>query len=258
MPRRARDNNANAEDEQQGPPGWIVSFSDMVTLLLAFFVLLQSFATIQEEELFYVGQGSFRRAVSGFGIPKWIYGKEARPRHQHVEVKHPTPSDPDNPAEQRAIDPKDARIRQLFREIAAQARARSEDVEQTDLAPSGPAVRFAPGSADLPPAAAERLRDVVRALVSSAEATDIDIYVVALAPDAADAADQWELSTQRAAAAAAVLRDELARQNLVGVWPVRALGGGRGNAWCKRKFGLTADGSHIAVAAILEGTRYGR
>ena len=32
------------EDGAGGPPGWIVSFSDMVTLLLAFFVLLQTFA----------------------------------------------------------------------------------------------------------------------------------------------------------------------------------------------------------------------
>ena len=57
------------EEEAEGAPAWIVSFADMITLLLAFFVLLQSFAQEQDPELFHQGQGSFRRSISGFGIP---------------------------------------------------------------------------------------------------------------------------------------------------------------------------------------------
>ncbi|MFM1918543.1 MAG: hypothetical protein RLZZ303_177 [Candidatus Hydrogenedentota bacterium] len=34
----------------EGAPGWIVTFSDLMSLLLTFFVLLLSFSTIQEEE----------------------------------------------------------------------------------------------------------------------------------------------------------------------------------------------------------------
>ena len=36
------------QDKGNSVPAWIVSFSDMVTLLLAFFVLLQSFAKVQD------------------------------------------------------------------------------------------------------------------------------------------------------------------------------------------------------------------
>jgi chemotaxis protein MotB len=39
------------EEEPEGTPAWIVSFADLITLLLAFFVLLQSFAKEQDPEL---------------------------------------------------------------------------------------------------------------------------------------------------------------------------------------------------------------
>ncbi|NJL73307.1 MAG: hypothetical protein HC888_18110 [Candidatus Competibacteraceae bacterium] len=37
-------------DCEPGAPGWIVTFSDMMSLLLTFFILLLSFSTVSEEE----------------------------------------------------------------------------------------------------------------------------------------------------------------------------------------------------------------
>lgn len=38
------------EEPQQGAPEWIVTFSDMISLLVTFFVMLMSFSTMEEQE----------------------------------------------------------------------------------------------------------------------------------------------------------------------------------------------------------------
>ncbi len=250
----ARDEPNNIEeDENQGPPGWIVSFSDMVTLLLAFFVLLQSFATIQDEELFYKGMGSFRRAIDGFGIPKWVFGKKDRPRREHAKVQHPTESDPDDPSRRREINPDDDRIRQLFEQLKQDTRNRSEDVEQTEMNASGPSIRFEPGQAELAPDGRRKLAESARTLVETLHRASIDIYVVGQAPDAGGEAEQWALSIARATAAADVVRAVFAEDRSTVKWRVHPLGAGGGNEWCRRRLGLTRDGSHIGMAAVAEG-----
>ncbi len=50
------------EDSGNGAPGWMVTYGDMMTLLLTFFVLLISFSSIQEVE-FEKAMGSLKRAL---------------------------------------------------------------------------------------------------------------------------------------------------------------------------------------------------
>lgn len=53
---------------EEGAPLWMVTYGDLMSLLMTFFVLLLSFSTITEEELFREAMRSFRGAV-GF-LPK--------------------------------------------------------------------------------------------------------------------------------------------------------------------------------------------
>ena len=46
------------EEEGTKVPGYIVTFSDMVTLLLTFFVMLLTLADVQDPELFDKGRDS--------------------------------------------------------------------------------------------------------------------------------------------------------------------------------------------------------
>jgi len=48
--------------EEEGTPAWMVTYSDMVTLLLAFFVLLFSFSTIEKQK-FQQAMASIRSAL---------------------------------------------------------------------------------------------------------------------------------------------------------------------------------------------------
>lgn len=103
------------EPPKKGAPRYIVAYCSIMTLLLAFFIILQAFATVQEEGLFYAGRGSFVRALKTFGLgglweprkggvtqgpPGARYrsteGQEARPRQRRI--------DPEAEEAQRALE----------------------------------------------------------------------------------------------------------------------------------------------------------
>ena len=56
--------------EGGGPkvPGYIVTYSDMVTLLLTFFVMLLSLSNVQDPELFNKGRDSFLESLRCIGL----------------------------------------------------------------------------------------------------------------------------------------------------------------------------------------------
>ena len=59
---------AETADHKPGVPGWMVSFGDMMTLILTFFILLVSLSTQQQNGLLARGLGSFVVAVRSFGL----------------------------------------------------------------------------------------------------------------------------------------------------------------------------------------------
>ena len=79
----------HSQTEESGPkvPGYIVTFSDMVTLLLTFFVMLLSLAAVQDEELFNRGRDSFSFAIKNFGLGM-LWGRKLKPDFGNVKIKH--------------------------------------------------------------------------------------------------------------------------------------------------------------------------
>lgn len=57
------------EEPPRGTPSYMVSFGDMMTLMLTFFILLCTFAKKREAGFIAAGVGSFRRAINSFGLP---------------------------------------------------------------------------------------------------------------------------------------------------------------------------------------------
>lgn len=87
-----RKNISIEEDEPGGAPEWMVTFSDCMTLLLTFFVLLLSFSSFDKETLPALGQ-SFAKALPSIGVS----GKnrqdsmyEKQPSKQEVKQKEGT------------------------------------------------------------------------------------------------------------------------------------------------------------------------
>lgn len=199
------DRRRNREEPQGGVPGWIVSFTDMVTLLLAFFIMLQSLAIKQDAEIFFQGQGGFRRAIAGLGIPGWLLGQREQTDLGNVRVEHPTEENPDPVKRPRLIDPEDDKIRQVFDDLRRLADTRVTDYDGQPLRLLVTPIRFGPSDATIDESAREFLTALVAGLRQKTGTRAPSLQVIALAPDETDPDTQWTLSAARAKAVETVL-----------------------------------------------------
>lgn len=222
------------EESPPAVPGWVMSFGDMVTNLMACFVLLLSMASTQSSTLFYVGQGSFRRAIAGFGIPNLLFGKEVGPGMDYRKLKYPTDEADDEEIEmQRVMDADDANIRTTFADLKRQM-----DVEATNLhyKPVHYEVvvdAFEPGKDTLRAEARSSLEMLAYNTAQNFSREDVALYLVARAEGPAADRDTWRLSAQRAQSAADGLRKALDGQGWAGC-KLNAWGDGDGSQVVER------------------------
>jgi outer membrane protein OmpA-like peptidoglycan-associated protein len=236
-----------AEESPEDIPLWVVSFTDMITLLLAFFVLLQSFAHEPDPEKFYEGQGSFKRAIESFGLPVWDKGKQNRIRRDWFVRKHAPKPDPESRLDVDPIDEEEERLQRIFQEIRDKMDANSLDLRQTPLQVTATPLRFAPDSANLRPSDQQYLARLAVDLQGNVHPGSSSIYLVGLAPDRQNDMQSYILSTRRAEVVEAYLRRLLVRSGQP--WTVYAWGAGR-------RFGRFPDGTRIGV--VVMGEHHGR
>ena len=235
--------------EDGGPktPGWIVSFTDMITLLLAFFVLLQVFAKEQDPDLFRLGQGSFRRSIAGLGIPNLLLGKPHLIEGPSAKKKHPTDEDPDKKNRKRVIDTEDARRRKAFDEIKKVFEIRTAEGMDVTNVISTP-IRFALGSTSLDGSARTYLSKLAESLVQDLSRKQTRIFVVGSATDERPGKRRWILSALRAQAVSGYLAGALSGTR-GGQWTLVPMGIGTGlrrdpNA------GASAQQEYIGIAIM--------
>jgi len=242
------------KDEGNSVPTWIVSFSDMVTLLLAFFVLLQSFASVRDPELFFVGQGSFKQAIASFGLPAWLFGQQDAPKHDNAKVRHPTDEGPEDQPEERVVDAEAEKIRQMFAKLQSEIETEVASLSRHTLRVEAAPITFAAGQADLNDEAKAYLRQFASDLRQAVQARPISLYVIGLAADVPDGRGRWYASARRAEAAQRYLEallSETGSQCSVISW-----GAGDGGNWC-RQHGLVPEKTSIAIAVVEESVSDG-
>jgi len=204
-------------------PLWIISFADMITLLLSFFVMLQTMSHARDATLFGVAQDSFRRAISGLGIPDLLFGKQVCPLMDYRKLKYPMEeSEAQEPTRERVIDAEDENIRRMFAQLEAQAEVTTSSQAKTQSSFSLP-IRFAPGRADLDAGAQAQLKAFAVDLRSATKGPAVHLYVVGQAPDEQTSVDRAKLAARRARAVEQSLTAELGSQVMNG-WTVRSLG----------------------------------
>ncbi len=225
-------------EEKQKVPAYIVTFSDMVTLLLTFFVLLLTLAQVQDPELFQKGRDSFFESIRYCGLGN-LLGPKPEIDLGAPKTKHPT-SLPET-SEDRTIDEYREKLRRVFEHLTQTMTTLPSQLVGHRLDFSITGIRFARGQADLNGPAQQWLTKFCIDLQQNLTAHACTLYVLGLAGDEASERRQWMLSARRAQATAEYLQDQLVRgsRGVPGIttggnadsWKVFWWGAGPGGNW---------------------------
>ncbi len=250
---------ANKEVEPNSIPSWVVSFGDMITNLLACFVMMQAFATTQDKTLFNAGMGSYRRAVSQCGLPDWMFGKQKRAEFDFRKIKYPTPNDDTNDEEDRSriIDMQEDQIRQAFAKMTEAMETNGEEVNDKLLGLRRLLdLKYSPGGVELDASGLMALSQLTAELRQGLAGRKAKICVIAVVAHGGTDKQRWVLSARRARRASEYLRQELASDIQAGSLEMMSWGVGEGSRWCKRA-GLAKPTDAIILAIIGNGENRG-
>lgn len=182
-------------DDTPTAPFWMATFSDMVTLLLAFFVMLVAMSEVEVKK--------FEEALSYFK------GHTGMLKHEMALIGGPsTPATLQNEAIQQA-----ERHEELLRRLEAAGLLDLVEVDMTDeglLVTMLDSVMFRSGTATLLPPAERVLDTLAGVLQSDVRTVGVEGHTDSIPIATAAFPSNWELSTARAAA---VVRHFLARDD---------------------------------------------
>lgn len=228
--------------EEKGPnvPAYIVTFSDMVTLLLTFFVMLLTLAQVQDPELFNIGRDSFVKSMRHFGLGM-LLGKKTAFDLGGYKVKYFI-SSPDELLEVRSIDAREENVRRLFKEVSRSMTTTPSQIvaKQTNFSVAD--ISFPAGGAGLNEPAKKFLTQFSLDLQTNDRLNTHKLYVLGLARDAKGEQEQWILSARRAQAVSDFLRSTLQ-------WPVYSWGAGPGGQWVGENSPVSKQ-SQILIAVL--------
>ncbi|HUT61443.1 MAG TPA: flagellar motor protein MotB [Phycisphaerae bacterium] len=213
-------------DEPIAVPSWVVSFGDMITNLLACFVLLLSLASSQDSTLFKVGMGSFRRVLKQYGLPSSLFShKDSLPERDYLKIKYPT-EEVEEPQLARVINPDDDLIRKLYDDLQRAVDLEATDIAERIISVRPTSIRFPAASAVLGDQAEKYLHDLALDLRQNLQNQPIKIYVTCSADVSVDRRQRLLLSARRAEAVERRLRGLLQPELHKGLWEIHSLGTG--------------------------------
>ena len=148
--------------QKAAPPAYMVSFCDMMTLILTFFILLVSMSREQEAGLVAKGVGSFIIAIQSHGLDGILSGQQKQSVFEHVRRKFNVPQDVDP---ERLEDVVESSPLELIRTRQLEALRPHDELTYPGV------VTFAPDSAELPPEGLPYLERLAPSLVPKASQT---------------------------------------------------------------------------------------
>ncbi len=240
--------NKNNAEEAPRVAAWIVTYSDMVTLLLTFFVMLLSMAETQiDDHKFMAGRSSIRRALADFGMAGFLVSQKSGPEFQHPKPAYNIDEGEDEP-ENRSIDSQTEMLRRVLLEIERKMKISPSQIDGDSKAYLAMDIRFSPGSYVLNEKAHRELQLYWNQLQTTTAGQEPILYVLGLAADESNPTLQWSLSAQRAQAVKDYLDQLNDKDKKISIF---CWGGGPGGEWTGQS-GLTTRQTQIMIAMIIE------
>lgn len=243
-----------AEEEGNKVPAYIVTFSDMTTLLLTFFVMLLSLASVQEQDLIGKGRDSFTFSLRNLGLGL-LLGRKPKADFDNIKIKYFI-KEPDESFSGRSIHAREEEIRRTFKELNQYMKAVPSDVsaKKTDFSVTN--IRFARGDTRLDESAKQFLSSFCLNLRQDPGSKPVKLYVLGLAGDQAGEKEQWMISAKRAKAVADYIRgilspvsDSQTQDGGWSKWFVYWWGAGPGGDWVKRDSPISKQ-TQILIAVL--------
>ena len=228
-------------------PAYIVTFSDMVTLLLTFFVMLLSLAKTQDAAMLHAGREAFVERLNSIGLGM-LPGRGASLEMGKVKIKYYI-KEPDTTTTERTIDAKEEDLRRIFNKISKSVTSMSSQITSKKTNFSVTNIRFSQGDARLNDPAKKFLSQFSMDLQHTTRSGAIRLYVLGLAGDERTEKKQWILSAQRAKAVADYLVETLPSELN---WPIYSWGAGPGGSWTN-KDSMASEQSQILIAVLRTG-----
>jgi outer membrane protein OmpA-like peptidoglycan-associated protein len=236
-------------EEKKGAPTWIVSFSDMITLLLSFFILLQSCATTRSEELFLIGKGSFVAAINGLGLPSWLLGKRELPKLNHARSFFtPEKKDEDEEIRNDVLDAEDEKIRSTFKRMQRQMNSEASDMMLQRIDMKGFRLTFA-NKGELSAGDQEQLTAFVKRVRAAVTRRRVSVYVIGFTADGGSHRRNLTTAAERAGVVEQFLRRQFAPEMRRQDWDVFSWGAGEGRRWAQ-SMGIDVHETSVAVAIM--------
>ena len=214
------------ESNRPKVPTYIVTYSDMVTLLLTFFVMLLSLANTRDIIRFKQGQEAFIRSIKQFGLGM-VYGRKSRPDFGHVKERFFVPK-PNKSHFGRMISAKEEETRKIFKTINENAETMRSQIVAKNTNFSVTNIYFPAGETTLDNSSQKYLSQFCMDFQRRPDFKGVKVCVLGLANDATGGRSQWILSAQRAKAVADFIKDALPSEYK---WPIYSWGIGSGGTW---------------------------
>lgn len=237
-----------AEEPKASAPAYIVTFSDMITLLLTFFVMLLSLAKDQvDKHKFMSGMASFRTAVTDFGLSGFLISRSSGPELEHPKPKYRIDEGQDE-KQDRSIDSKTEMMRRILMDIEHMMKISPSHISGMDKKFLQTNIRFEPKSSNLDTQNQKYLSQLCQQISVNYVGQEPIIYVLGLAADTTGQEEPWIVSAQRAMIVADQIRSELPKNVK---WPVYSWGAGTGGEWVGQE-GHVNKQAHILITVLTE------
>ena len=233
--------------QESGPnvPAYVVTFSDMVTLLLTFFVMLLSLSSVQDPELFNVGRDSFVESIENYGLGM-LFGRTQSPDLGQSKIRYHI-SSPENVLGFRTIDAKREETRRIFKKVSRSMSTMPSQIVAKTTNFSVTNIHFPQSDAMLNESAKKFLTEFCLGFEQGPGSQTIKLYVLGLANDASTEKEQWILSASRAQTVADFLKLTLQNANR----PIYSWGAGPGGDWVNQSSPVSEQ-SQILISVLRE------